>query len=164
MFLVKVSAMKPILLACLTACLWTSTLLAQDMPCEGTWEWVSTEYADGEIRNPGTVGYGEELFFGPLGENKFIRFRNETVFEAGQWYWSSVFIGACCVEFVGTDFGDNWVWHIWEDMGVTWMRLQTGFQCPPNVGDPPTKIETFFYRGSVANQERSWGSVKAEFR
>ena len=156
--------MKTVILACLIVCLWTGTLLAQDMPCEGTWEWVSTEYANGDMENPGTVGYREELYFGPLEDCRFIRYRDELVVEEGLWYWSSVFIGPCCVEFVGTDFGDSWVWHIWQETGVTWMRLQDGFECPPDVSNPPSKIETFFYRGPVANQAKSWGSVKAGYR
>lgn len=160
----KASAMKSVLLACLIACLWASALLAQDMPCEGTWEWVSTEYANGDIANPGTVGHREELFFGPVEDNRFIRYHDETIVQEGLWYWSSAFVGPCCIEFVGTDFGDSWTWHIWIDSGVTWMRLQDGFDCPPEVSNPPSKIETSFFRGPVANQEKSWGSVKAVFR
>ena len=156
--------MKPVVLACLIACLWGGILLAQDLPCEGTWEWVSTEYANGDMEHPGTAGYREELYFGPFDDNRFIRYHDEEVIEEGLWYWPSVFIGPCCVEFLGTDFGDNWVWHIWEDMDVTWMRLQTGFECPPDIINPPSKIETFFLRGPVVNQSKSWGSVKAGFR
>ena len=69
----KMVPMKPFFLACLIACFWAGTLLAQDMPCEGTWEWVSTEYANGEVVTPGTEGYREELFFGPVDSATFIR-------------------------------------------------------------------------------------------
>jgi|GEM_PF-6562338 len=160
----NIPQMKSVLPACLVVCLWASPLLAQDMPCEGTWEWVSTEFADGTVYNPGSAGYTEELYFGPFEDNKFIRYRDEEATEESQWYWSSVFVGPCCIEFLSTDFGDNWVWQIWEEAGVTWMRLQTGFECPPDVGSPPSKIETYFLRGPVATQERPWGSVKAVFR
>jgi len=156
--------MKPVLLACLIACFGTGTLLAQDMPCEGTWEWVSTEYANGDIENPGTAGYREELYFGPFDDNRFVRYRNELVVEDGNWYVACVYIPPCFVDFLSTDFGDSWTFFIWQETGVIWMRLQDGFECPPDVSNPPSKIETFFYRGPVANQERTWGSVKADFR
>lgn len=156
--------MKSVLFACLLACICASATLAQDMPCEGTWEWVSTEYANGDVETPSSTGYREELYFGPIDDYRFIRYRDELVVEEGNWSLVCVYIPPCFVEFLSTDFSDSWTWNIWEDMGVTWMRLQTGFECPPDVSNPPSKIETFFNRGPVANQERSWGSVKADFR
>jgi len=144
--------------------LWAGSLFAQDMPCEGTWEWVSTTYADGTVENPATAGHGEELFFGPVGDNEFIRYRNEIVAEEGQWGMGSFFIGPCCIEFLGTDFGDSWGWHTWEESGVTWLKLQTGVICPPDHMGPLTKVETFFKRGPVVNREMSWGTLKSVYR
>ena len=160
----KILHLKPVLLACLIACLWVGTLLAQDMPCEGTWEWVSTEYANGDVENPGSAGFREELYFGPDSDPRFVRYRDEVTVEEGLWHSACVYVPPCFVDLLSTDFGDSWVWFIWEDMGVTWIRLQTGFECPGGVGSPPTKTELFFLRGPVANQAMSWGSVKAGFR
>ena len=156
--------MKAASIICLSVCLWAGALFAHEMPCEGTWEWTSTEYADGTVENPATVGHREELFFGPVEDNRFIRYRDETVIEDGLWYMGSVFVGPCCIEFLGTDFNDSWGWFTYEESGVVWLKLQTGIICPPDHMGPLTKVETFFQRGPVAARELSWGALKSVYR
>jgi hypothetical protein len=156
--------LKSLVIMSLLACLFACTALAQDMPFIGTWEWVSTEYASGEIENPGTLGHNVELGFGFSSGPTFVRYHNEVPVEEGLWSATNVFVGPCCLEILVTDLDDDWVWQTWQDNDGTWLRLQTGFQCPPEYIDPPSKIETYSLRSPVASQEMSWGSIKAGYR
>lgn len=151
--------LKPLLVLFLAAIL-PVTALGQTAPFQGTWEWIVTEYSNGEFETPVSVGHTKQFYFGP--EGAFVHFIDEQRFAEGLWYSGEVVVGSCMVEILSVD-SENWVWSI-EEGGVQLLNLQTGFECPSGGGSPVVKVERFIFRGTVATEAESWGAVKSLYR
>ena len=117
-----------------------SLAVGQFAPFEGTWEWVQTEYSDGEITTPGSLGFTEQFLFGT--DQIFVRYIDEQVIYEDVWDTGEAVIGQCMVEFLYAE-AETWVWSI-EEGDVQYLRLQVGFECPIGGGTPVSKVSTFF--------------------
>jgi hypothetical protein len=150
--------MKTILVILIFCCLGAAVATAQ---VEGTWEWVSTEYADGRVETPATLGYGVQLYFGTQGE--FIRFHDEVVQQLGQWGIVCIYVPPFFIEPLTTDQGDDWFWSLLMDPGPV-LQLVDSIVLPGVGGDPPSVTETYALRQAVAVEPANWGTFKAAYR
>ncbi len=89
-------------------------------------EWVQTEFSNGEIETPASVGHTEQYFFSH--DHNFVKYIDEQGVAESPWYLGNAVIGICVVEILSAN-AEDWVWTI-EEGDVQHLFLQTGFECP----------------------------------
>lgn len=150
---------------------FSASLLIYCSPCpaqpgfwtslQGQWEWTqSRNYLTGELVTPHSVAYARQWVFGPYPEPAAFReFHDEllvlestyhcdaeawTTYPGGSIFWrNNVWISA--------ESGGRWYEVTALESGM--MRLRTGFW-----------ELTFFRRGPVHSNGKTWGQVKNLFR
>ena len=129
----------------------------------GGWDWVSTEYLDGRIETPATLGYSQQYYFGASGE--YIVYHDLTTAVQSLWSLGEVIVGPCMIEHLSV-MGDATLWYWFLTPGEpAGLVLTDGLDAQPcGVDIPETKRITLTYVGTVPNEVLGWGAVKARFR
>lgn len=76
----------------------------------GAWNWLSTEYPDGTVTNPGDLGHTVQHQFLPDGSYTLLH--DVVVQEVGTWSAGNVLIetenGWICITYISTSTGESW--------------------------------------------------------
>jgi hypothetical protein len=150
--------LKGIFLALAISCLGAVTVPAQEERFLGWWEWTITEYRCCPPATPESAGYTEQLLFGL--DHRFYRFRDEIIFQSGDWYIEVYEDSGRIYHELITTAGDHWYWgtYVGEPPGLILRDEPFSFDGGGN------KTERFVTRGPVDNAATSWGSIKSLFR
>lgn len=129
----------------------------------GGWNWVSTEYSDGRVETPGTLGYSQQYYFGENGECTV--YHDMAPVQQGLWYVGEVIVGPCMIEHLSMLDGETpWYWSLACGDPVC-LVLTDGLDAQPcGVDVAETKRLTLTYFGTVPSDGVGWGAVKARYR
>ena len=125
----------------------------------GCWEWVSTEYADGSLDTPATVGYSVQKEF--LLDGRYFEYNDEALVREDTWECASYFdcIGGAIYMVNVARIGEE-PWFYWREAGGG--AVLYVYNAPLHYG--PTVTTTYEAREPLPMNCESWGGVKSLYR